>query len=168
MGPGIGVMLLYGTHGWIHLSRGRPDRWIRWGVVELAVTSTLFLLGLQWGPAGIAVAWTVAYWILTMPALWYAGQGQLGLGALMDVVWRNVVASATAAGVTLAIVSALPGMARTPAVVGSVARILTTSALFGALYLAAVVVLHGGYAPLAHLAGLVRIMTMPRPARDLA
>jgi len=168
MGPGIGVMLLYGTHGWIHLSIGRPDRWIRWGVVELAVMSTLFLLGLQWGPAGIAVAWTLSYWILTMPGLWYAGQGQLGLGALMDVVWRNVVASAAAAGVTVAIVSTLPWMARTPAVVGSVGRILATSAVFGALYLAAVIVLHRGYAPLAHLAGLVRIMTMPRPARDLA
>jgi PST family polysaccharide transporter len=168
MGPGIGVMLLYDTHGWIHLSGGRPDRWIRWGVVELAVTSTLFLLGLPWGPAGIAVAWTLSYWVLTMPALWYAGQGQLGLGALLDAMWRNVVASATAAGVTVAIVSSLPWMARTPAVAGSVARILATSALFGALYLAAVILLHRGYAPLAHLAGLVRIMTMPTPARDLA
>ena len=26
-GPGFGVMFLYGTHGWIHLSVGRPDRW---------------------------------------------------------------------------------------------------------------------------------------------
>ena len=33
-GPGIGVMLLYNTHGWIHLSAGRPDRWFRWGVIE--------------------------------------------------------------------------------------------------------------------------------------
>ena len=26
-GPGIGIMILYGTHGWIHLSLGRADRW---------------------------------------------------------------------------------------------------------------------------------------------
>src|SRR5436309_14282621 len=30
-GPGIGIMLLYGTHGWIHVSIGRADRWLRWG-----------------------------------------------------------------------------------------------------------------------------------------
>ena len=36
-GPGIGIMLLYGTHSWIHLSIGKPDRWFRWGVGEFAV-----------------------------------------------------------------------------------------------------------------------------------
>ena len=59
-GPGIGVMLLYFTHGWIHLSIGRADRWFRWGVVEFTVTGLLFLLGLPWGPVGIAVAWVLA------------------------------------------------------------------------------------------------------------
>ena len=29
-GPGIGVMLLYSTVGWIHLSIGKPGRWLRW------------------------------------------------------------------------------------------------------------------------------------------
>jgi hypothetical protein len=114
------------------------------------------------------VAWTVSYWILTMPALWYAGQGQLGLGALLDGVWKYVIASATAAGAALAIVSPLPWMAPTSATVASIARIGTTGVVFSALYLVAVIVLHGGSAPLVHVAGLVRLMTMPRPARDLA
>ena len=29
-GPGIGIMLLYSTVGWIHLSIGKPGRWLRW------------------------------------------------------------------------------------------------------------------------------------------
>ena len=36
-GPGIGVMILYATHGWIHLSVGRPDRWFRWAIFEFIV-----------------------------------------------------------------------------------------------------------------------------------
>ena len=52
-GPGIGIMLLYFTHGWIHLSIGRADRWLRWGMVELSVTASLFLVGLTRGPIGI-------------------------------------------------------------------------------------------------------------------
>ena len=53
-GPGIGVMLLCSTVGWIHLSIGKPGRWLRWSLVELVLTVSLFLVALPWGPAGIA------------------------------------------------------------------------------------------------------------------
>ena len=68
-GPGIGVMLLYYTHGWIHLSIGRADRWFRWGIVEFTFTALLLILGLPWGPNGIATAWTASFWILTIPCV---------------------------------------------------------------------------------------------------
>ena len=42
-GPGIGVMLLYNTHGWIHLSIGRPERWFRWGLMEFVCTVSSIL-----------------------------------------------------------------------------------------------------------------------------
>src|SRR5438094_343345 len=95
--PGIGIMLLYYTHGWIHLSIGRADRWFRWSVVEFAVTGLLFLLGLPWGPVGIAVAWVVSFWILTIPALWYAGRpARLGIAPVIGAVWKYALASALA------------------------------------------------------------------------
>ena len=50
--PGIGIMILYGTHGWIHLSIGRADRWFRWGIVEWTVTILLFIAGSSLGPSG--------------------------------------------------------------------------------------------------------------------
>ena len=49
-GPGIGVMMLYNTHGWIHLSIGRPERWFRWGLMEFVCTVTSILAGLTLGP----------------------------------------------------------------------------------------------------------------------
>src|SRR5258708_15312874 len=66
-GPGIGIMLLYGTHGWIHLSIGRADRWFRWGIVEFAVTGLLFLLAVRGGPGGIALALAVCFFVVTIP-----------------------------------------------------------------------------------------------------
>src|SRR5271157_4759901 len=38
-GPGIGIMLLNSTIGWIHLSIGKADRWLRWAVLEFIVTA---------------------------------------------------------------------------------------------------------------------------------
>ncbi len=58
--PGIGFMLLYGTHVWIHLSLGHANRWFRWGIVDLVVTTLFLLGGLHWGAAGIAMAWVAS------------------------------------------------------------------------------------------------------------
>ena len=49
-GPGIGVMLLYNTHGWVHLSIGRPERWFRWGLIEFVCTASSILAGFALGP----------------------------------------------------------------------------------------------------------------------
>ena len=161
-GPGIGMMLLYYTHGWIHLSIGRADRWLRWGLVEFGTTAILFLLGLHWGPIGIATAWTASFWILTLPSLWYAGWPiKLGIGPVVAIAWRYVVASWLAGGLTEVIIYRLPSSIVAPNAVAAVARIAATSLMFGVLYLGAVVLLHGGFAPLVQLSRLVREM-VPR------
>jgi len=72
--PGIGAMLLVSAVGWIHLSIGKPGRWLRWTVVEFAITASLFLVVLPWGPKGVAAAWSVSYCMLVIPAFWYAGR----------------------------------------------------------------------------------------------
>jgi len=158
-GPGIGIMLLYYTHGWIHLSIRRADRWLRWGVVELTVTSLLFLLGLRWGPVGIAVAWVASFWILTIPALWYAGRpARLGIASVIAVVWKYLLASALAGCTSAVIIQGIPPFVAASGAVGAVARIVMISLLFGALYLGAVILLHRGCAPLYLVAGLLREM----------
>ncbi len=161
-GPGIGIMLLYGTHGWIHLSIGRADRLFRWGLVELTVTGLLFLLGLQWGSVGIAVAWVASLWVLTIPALWYAGKPiHLGIGPVIGAVWKYVLASGLAGCATAAIIRGIPALAVTSGPMEAIGRIVAISALFAALYLGAVILLHRGYAPLCHIAELVRDMVGP-------
>ena len=108
-GPGIGVMLLYNTHGWIHLSIGRPERWFRWGLLEFVCTAGLFLLTLRWGPSGIAFAWTASYFLLMFPGFWYAGKPiGLGMGPVMAVIWKFFASSVGASVGTLLIFRALP------------------------------------------------------------
>jgi len=157
--PGIGIMILYGTHGWIHLSIGRADRWFRWGIIEWTVTILLFVAGLHWGPQGIAVAWCVSYWTLTIPAMWYAGKPiGLGAGPMLRMVWRYVVAALFAGVASKLLLSQWHRLAAIRGVQGAGLRVLADSVAFVVLYLGAVIALHRGLKPLERLFGLVRDM----------
>ncbi|MBZ5526364.1 MAG: lipopolysaccharide biosynthesis protein [Acidobacteriia bacterium] len=158
-GPGIGIMLLYFTHGWIHLSIGKAERWFRWGIVEFVVTGLLFVLGLHWGPVGVAVAWTASFWILTIPAFWYAGQPiQFGVLPVIAVVWRYLLASVLAAILSGLLLRQLPLLTAAPGALGAFLRILAVSALFAILYFAAVVLLHRSFDPLQRVLRLLKEM----------
>ena len=164
-GPGIGAMVLYTTQGWIHLSIGRPDRWLKWAIVEFAVTCMLFILGLHWGPKGIAIAWSISFWILTIPAIMYAGKPiGLRLRALLSTIWRYVAASLVAAGLTILAMNRLPTLAGRLGEAGALLRIATVFALSAPLYLGAVVLFHGGLAPIYRFADLLREMMRSRRA----
>jgi len=156
-GPGIGVMLLYTTVCWVHLSIGKPERWFRWTVIETVFTVLLFILVLPWGPAAIAMAWSVSFWILLIPAFWYAGRPiGFGVSSLIAAVWKYTAAALTAGLGTAAIIrhtifSATPIEAK-----AALAETIAVSALFTTLYLAAVVILHWGFDPLYRVSGLLQ------------
>jgi PST family polysaccharide transporter len=164
-GPGIGIMLLYYTHGWIHLSVGRADRGLRWGLVEVAVTGACFVIGLQWGPVGIAVGWVASLWILTIPALWYAGRPcSLGIAPVIGAVWKYIVASGLAGVAAAALIRAIPVPVLASATFGALMRVVLISLVFGALYLLAVVVVHRGLEPIRQVLRLAADM-LPRRRR---
>jgi PST family polysaccharide transporter len=168
-GPGIGMMLLYGTHSWIHLSIGRPDRWFRWGIVEFVFTVLLFAVALPWGPNGIAVAWTVSFWILTFPALWYAGKPiNFEIGPVIAAVWRYVVASVLVVWACREILRVTHFLYTVRGAAGALSRILTTSLLFTAIYVAVVVLLHQSFEPLSLVARLVPDLVGSGPLQDLS
>jgi O-antigen/teichoic acid export membrane protein len=162
-GPGIGVMLLYETQGWLHVSIGTVGRWFRWGVVEFVVTGLLFFLALPWGPVGIAIAWTASFWILMIPAFWYAGGPiHLGIVPVLSAVWKYFLASLLAAWASIGVIRMIPLFSTAlPEPVAVLVRIVLTSLLFAALYLGAIILLHRGYAPLQQFAALLREM-VPR------
>lgn len=167
LGLGIGFMFVHATVDWIHLSIGTTDRYFRWGLVELSVTGLLFILALPWGPEGIAIAWTVSYAILILPAFWYAGKPIcLGVSPVISVVWRYMLAAAIGGWTSLVAIRLFPSLGGLPGVPGAFARIVSDSLLFGVLYLGAVVLLHGSWAPLYQVAKLTReMLPSVRPLR---
>jgi O-antigen/teichoic acid export membrane protein len=148
-GPGIGVMLLYNTHGWIHLSIGRPERWFRWGLIEFLCTATLFIVMLHWGPSGIALAWTASFFLLMFPGFWYAGKPiEMGIGPMFAVIWRFFAASVAAGCAIFVVLRAISHSGTPLGASGAFVRMVSVSAAFTGLYLLAVVILHGGDKPI--------------------
>jgi O-antigen/teichoic acid export membrane protein len=157
--PGIGVMMLYGTHGWIHLSIGRGDRWLRWGLIEWVVTILLFVFAIHWGPRGIAAAWCASFWILTLPAMKFAGAPiGLGIGPVIATVWRYIISFICAGLISHLIIQNIPGMLTSASVSAALVRIAITSFTFSGFYFGAVVALHSGTAPIRQLIRLISSM----------
>jgi PST family polysaccharide transporter len=75
------------TLGWLHVSAGRPDRWMRWGVVSAVVQLAVLFACLPFGLAGVATGYAIANFVLVVPALAYAGH-PVGIGT------RDVLAAA--------------------------------------------------------------------------
>ncbi len=165
-GPGIGVMLLYNTHGWIHLSIGRPERWFQWGLLEFACTASLFLLALHWGPSGIALAWTISYFVLMFPGFWYAGKPiGMGMGPIFAVIWKFFAASVAAGWLTFLIVRAAPFFAPPSSTLSAFVRMVSVSLVFFGLYFLGVIALHRGLRPLTETVNLLRDLLPQRMLR---
>lgn len=168
-GPGIGVMLLCGAIGWIHLSLGKPGRWFHWSVVELGLTVSLFLVALRWGPEGIAAAWSLSYWTLLIPGFWYAGRPiGFGVSTLIAAIWRYAAAALIAGLASAVIVRGTQFWGTPSGASAALYAIIIISTLFVALYLGLVILFHRGLAPLRQLASLVRELTPSQRGSTMA
>jgi len=66
----LGLIQSIGTTvGWIYQSQGRTDIMFRWGLVSGSIFIISFIVGLRWGALGVAVAYTVANFLLWYPSL---------------------------------------------------------------------------------------------------
>jgi PST family polysaccharide transporter len=86
--------------GWLHVTAGRTDRWVKWGMVATSVQMVALLCGLPYGPTGVATAFVVAMFLLFVPAIAFAGRPfEIGATDVIRIVWRPMTASLVAAAV---------------------------------------------------------------------
>ena len=92
--PSIGIQLLYNTNAWLHLSSGNADRLFKWSSSSIIVFASLFLLGVQHGAVGVAIAYASAYYLLLLPALWFAGRPlDIHLSDILPEIWKQFLSS---------------------------------------------------------------------------
>jgi len=148
-GTSIGIMLIYGTQGWLHLSLGRPDRWFRWGIFECIVITCFFIGGLQFGIEGVAIAYSLTFYLLAGPCLWYAGKPvKLKLSSLFSVIWRYFTASLLAGVISFGLLYKIDVIALAFKNIHVFFRILLASLLCTLLYLIFVVFLYQSFSPI--------------------
>lgn len=145
------IQPLYNTQGWLHVSIGRTDRMLRWGLVGSTVIVISFLIGIPFGAMGVALCYTIATYLIVGPCLWYAGK-PIGLSFLqiISTVWKPLAASLTAGLLCWYILNAIcfNSMLLVKTIVGFV--------LLSLIYVCSTIVLHRGMTPLSQFCDLFR------------
>lgn len=99
LGLSAGMNILYTTHGWLHMSLGRTDRLLKWGIISSIIMVTGFFLGMFFGSKGVAISYSLVIVGLTFPGILYAGR-PIGLrfSGIISAIWRCTCASLLGGG----------------------------------------------------------------------
>ena len=93
--------------GWVYISLGQTKRQLLWAGIALPVKSIAFLIGLHWGPMGVAAAFSLAVCTLRIPGILFCyKETQLTFRDLLSAVWRPAAASILA-GVAVAAIQGI-------------------------------------------------------------
>jgi O-antigen/teichoic acid export membrane protein len=167
-GPGVGMMIIYPTYTWIHLSLGKPERWVRWSLVEFGVTSAFILISAPFGPVYVAAAYSLSFYVLSFPAIWYAGRPI----RLKIIPLGRIVGPYFASALSTWLIWLLNWkfFAATSTFLGSLSsflRLCIVASLSSVIYVAFVVAFHRSFGPINDLISLVTIFVMKkRPPKD--
>jgi PST family polysaccharide transporter len=159
MGPGIGIFVIYNTNVWLHVSLGRADRLLKWSILVLGISVLSYSLGLLYGPIGVAIAYSVMFYVLLVPALWYAGKpAGIKTSFYLSILWKYWMA-ALASGIFYWLVFKYVG----PAAefyqnINPLGRIALSSILYPVFYLAVIAILFRGLGPIKTFFSLIREM----------
>jgi O-antigen/teichoic acid export membrane protein len=137
---------------WVFVSSGHPKRLLKAAVLVLPVVLIAFLIGLPYGPVGVAWGYSIALCLVRIPTILYAFQPTaIRLRDLGWVLLRPGLGSALAAAAVL-------GFRQTEFLAPGLGRLLVEVASFGLVYALAMATLPGGAAYRAELGEAWRLM----------
>jgi PST family polysaccharide transporter len=159
-GFGIGIQILYSTHGWLHISLGRTDRWFRWGIIASIITIISFLIGLPFGPLGVAIAYTAVFHILMGPGLWYAGkQINLKLYSVFSAIWKYYLSAVGSGLLCWFILYSFSSTSNIFVELNIFIRLSSSFILCVSIYLILIIALYQNTKPISQFISLLREMT---------
>jgi O-antigen/teichoic acid export membrane protein len=152
-----GMNILYSTNGWLHISLGRSDRWMRWGIFSLLTMVAGFAIGSFFGTIGVSIAYAVATNLLTFPSILYAGR-PIGLrfGEVFSSIWKSTFAAILAS----IIIGCLKNWALSQT--GLMLRLLISLLSFLGIYLVLIIIIFRGSNEIRQFLSLSRIMLLKK------
>lgn len=148
-GIGVGVQLLYATHEWLHISFGRADRWLKWNIIGVIVSSIAFFIGLPFGAEGIAAAYCCALYILLLPSIWYAGKPvNLKISKVISIIWKYYISAFCSAIICWFIFYSKKNQLSWANELDIFFRLILASGLCLIIYLMLIIILYNGLMPI--------------------
>ena len=122
---GIGALFapISNSTGWLFISQNRTAQMRNWGIFSSLAFVLSFVVGLRWGPIGVASCY-VAVGAVQGPLVWWAAtrEGPVRFGHLLGALWPHGIAGGICFAVVLALQEILPG------------GLLSLAAMLGAAY----------------------------------
>jgi PST family polysaccharide transporter len=142
---------MIGATAWVYISLGLTKRQLYWHIIQTPVTILAVLVGLPWGPVGVATSFSISQLLLRLPAMIFALRGTPV--QLYDVgisIWRPALASISAAAlVAVPMIFVLQHF-------GPFARFLVIAVFYSVTYFSIWLILLGGRKTFIELFDLVR------------
>jgi PST family polysaccharide transporter len=157
LGPAVGLVVIYNSIYWLHFSLGRADRLLKWTLFTLGASAAFYALGVLFGTIGVAIAYSVFFYIVLIPALCYAGKPlSLKPRFFISILWKFWFSSFLTGGVYLAITLLIGPTARLYNQLGLFLRIGGGLAFYVLSYLALIILFFKESEPLRLLKSVTR------------
>lgn len=130
------VQVLNNPTGWLFISQNRTTEYMRWGLFGSITSVASFLIGLPYGPVGVAVAYAAGEYIRTPILWWYVTRrGPIRVRQLVRTVAPHCAGTlaslAAVAGVRALLLTTPPPVVLCACLAGSVLASMLTVAAFG-------------------------------------
>jgi PST family polysaccharide transporter len=133
----LGALLqpMSNTTGWLFITQDRTADMFRWGIVGSTLATASFVIGLPFGPVGVAASYTIVATVLGLPLLlWFVGRSGPVRG--LDVLGTLALPGAVAAAVGVAAVAVRLALYQTSPAIGLLAAAVAGAAAGAGLLLA--------------------------------
>ncbi len=147
-GPAVGLVVIYNTNNWLHVSLGRADRLLKWSIVAFIASVAAYIVGMMFGPLGVAVAYSALFYVLFIPALWYAGRPiKIPVSYYLSILWKYWTAAFIAGLIFWALFNLVSPLAMFYHQLNPFVRVGLGFVFYGALYSCFILILFKGPRP---------------------
>ncbi len=127
--------------GTVLMSLGKSKKYVIWGIINAIFISISFMIGVIWGPVGVAWAYVIATYAILQPSLLYVFyQTPVSYRDFWSSIWQPLIASVVCC---LTVYAAKRWLAQD---INAWVELALSSVLFTLVYLAAFLCMPGGKA----------------------